>query len=177
MKGKKRKGASLPMVIIAMIVITILVAVMASVITTANTQTVRMTQYLKAKYVATSGTQLALGAYHGKKGQLTTLRQEFEKRANNPQYKGEVVRSEHTFSYQGETYGQANIEMTGDFSMKDNGSTLTNKSTNSSDYMVTITSKARLGDSDDYYIHEVTFNIMSNGIRSEKGGLRKDAKN
>lgn len=172
MRGKKRKGASLSMVIIAMIVITIIVAVMASVITTANAQTLRMSQYLKAKYVATSGTQLALGAFHGEGGSNvpTALRSEFERRSNQPVVKSEPITASHQFAYQGNGYGTAEIEMTGDFLKDDQGKVI---STSPTEYYVTIKSKAQIGDSQDYYVHTVVFNVYTNGIRSEKGGTEQ----
>lgn len=64
MRGKKRKGASLGMVVIAMVIITTLVVVVASVVNINASQTRLVRQYLKAKYRATSATQLALGAYY-----------------------------------------------------------------------------------------------------------------
>lgn len=165
MKGKKRKGASLPMVIIAMIIIVAMLAIMASVIDTANTQTVRMTQYLKAKYVATSGTQLALGAYHGKKGEPPTLLYtEFQQRANSRgRVNYPIVEATPEFKS-----GKAEVTMSGAFSNDSSG----NPSTSSADYEITISSKAQIGNSNDYYVHTVVFNWDTNGIRSEKGGVQ-----
>ena len=63
MKGKKRQGSTLPMVIVTIVILVAMIGILASIVDTGQTQTQRMFSYLKAKYTATSGTQLAWGAY------------------------------------------------------------------------------------------------------------------
>ncbi len=165
MKRQKRKGATLSMVILTMVIITALVAVTASVINTNSVQTIRMARYLKAKYVAVSGSQLVLGAYYGEEGAKTPtpLYEEFKKRAEGKSTSTEKVTATHVFPN-----GTAEIEMTGAFKT-DPVTKIT--STDSSDYDITIVSKAKLEGSDDYYIHTVVINWAIEGIRSERGGL------
>ena len=59
MKGKKRQGSTLPMVIVAIVLLVAMLGIMASIVDTGQMQTQRMYSYLKAKYIATSGSQLA----------------------------------------------------------------------------------------------------------------------
>lgn len=63
MKGKRRQGSTLPMVIVTIVLLVAMIGILASIVDTGQTQTQRMYSYLKAKYTATSGTQLAWGAY------------------------------------------------------------------------------------------------------------------
>ena len=146
------------MVIVMMVIITATVALIAGVLSTANRQTIRRYHYLDAKYVATSGSQLALGAFFEGDGKKSDLYTEFSNRANG-QRTSEEVTATHRFEH-----GTAEITMTGEFSPKDS------KSRN--DYYVTVTSKAKLGDSNDYYVHTVRFNLENPGLKTEKGGIR-----
>lgn len=166
MKRQNRKGATLSMVILTMVIITALVAVTASVINTNSVQTIRMARYLKAKYVAVSGSQLVLGAYYGEEGAKTPtpLYEEFRKRAEGDSKSTEKVTSSHIFPN-----GTAEIEVTGAFETDpETGKTSTDKG----DYNITIISKAKLEGSEDYYVHTVVINWFIEGIRSEKGGLK-----
>ena len=134
-----------------------MIGIVASVVSTSNKQTQRLYSYLNAKYVATSGSQLALGAYfEGEKGH-SSLYTEFQKRAEGHSSATTPVTSKHKFSF-----GTADIVMTGAF---------TDGSRAKEDYYITIISKAKLPNSDDYYVHTVVFNFETSGIRSEKGGL------
>ncbi|MDO4667866.1 MAG: hypothetical protein Q4A90_08525 [Streptococcus sp.] len=157
MKKRKYKGASLPMVIVTVVFLALMIGIVASVVSTSNKQTQRLYSYINAKYVATSGSQLALGAYFEGEGGKSSLYTEFQKRAEGHSSATTPVTSIHKFSF-----GTAEITMTGAF---------TDGSTAKEDYNITIVSRAKLLNSDDYYVHTVVFNFDTNGIRSEKGGL------
>ncbi|TCD46601.1 hypothetical protein D3X11_04245 [Streptococcus sp. X16XC17] len=124
---KKRKGGTLSMVVVMMVIVTATVALMAGVLSTANRQTLRNYHYLDAKYVATSGSQLSLGAFFEGDGKTSDLYTEFSKRANRQKTSEEKATATHQFEH-----GTAKITMTGEFSPKDS------KSKN--DYYVTVTS-------------------------------------
>lgn len=157
MKENKRKGVSLPMVIITMVIVTMVITVIASVIGTSAKQTQRMFDFMQAKYVATSGTQLALGAYNEGDGTKSPLFSQFDSWAKNPNSGEKKVTSRHQFKFGGE----AEITITGNF---DGG-------TSPNDYYITIVSESKIRDSKDYYVHTVVFNQATSGIRSEKGSL------
>ena len=81
MKGKKRQGSTLPMVIVAIVLLVAMLGIMASIVDTGQMQTQRMYSYLKAKYIATSGSQLAWGALG--EGASSPLYAEFSRRAQD----------------------------------------------------------------------------------------------
>ena len=151
MKGKKRQGSTLPMVIVTIVIL------VASIVDTGQTQTQRMFSYLKAKYTATSGTQLALGAYFENED-ASPLKAEFRKRAEGQPNSAGPIRSKHKFK----DGGEAEIEMTGAFVGATSGP---------ENYYITIKSRSKLPNSEDYYEHIVKFNWASSGIRSEEGHL------
>ena len=163
MKDQKHKGATLPMVIIAIVLLTAAVGVIATVLSTSNGQTQRMYNFLTAKYNAVSGSQLALGAYFEGDGKSSDLYSEFSKRAERKTSNTAKVLAAHKFKYG----GQAEIEMSGEFQ---------NGSREREDYYITVTSRSRVANSNDYYVHTVVFNWATSGIRSEKGGLESGAK-
>lgn len=147
------------MVIIIIVVTTIVAGIVAMIIQTNATQTIRMSEYMKAKYVATSGTQLTLGAYF-EKGASSPLYQEFSNRAqSNGKARETPITAEHQFKN-----GTAKITMTGGFEPTG--------SVNPSDYEVKIVSEAPLSNGNGTYVHTVTFNWETSGIRDESGGLR-----
>lgn len=157
MKGKKRQGSTLPMVIVTIVLLVAMIGILASIVDTGQTQTQRMYSYLKAKYAATSGSQLALGAYfEPQNGNPSSLNTEFRNRAEGRSRSTEPITATHTFK----DGGVAEIEMTGKFD--GNGS---------ENYNVTIRSKSKLPGSSDYYEHVVIFNWSTSGIRSEEGHL------
>lgn len=157
MKGKKRQGSTLPMVIVTIVILVAMIGILASIVDTGQTQTQRMYNYLKAKYTATSGTQLALGAYFENE-EVSPLKAEFRKRAEgNPNSAG-PIKSKHKFK----DGSEAEIEMTGAFVGATSGP---------ENYYITIKSRSKLPNSDDYYEHIVKFNWASSGIRSEEGHL------
>lgn len=155
---KKRKGGTLSMVIVMMVIVTATVALIAGVLSTANRQTLRNYYYLDAKYVATSGSQLALGAFFEGDGKTSDLYTEFSKRASRQKNSEEKVTATHQFEH-----GTAEITMTGEFSPQ------TSRSKN--DYYVVLTSKAKVGHSGDYYVHTVRFNLENPALRTEKSGI------
>ncbi|MBP2620306.1 hypothetical protein ACVRXQ_05885 [Streptococcus panodentis] len=157
MKGKKRQGSTLPMVIVTIVLLVAMIGILASIVDTGQVQTQRMYSYLKAKYVATSGSQLALGAYFENEG-TSPLLAEFSRRAQGQSQTTTPVTSTHTFK----DGGTADIEMNGAF---DQGSR------DSENYNITIKSKSKLPGSEDYYEHVVIFNWATRGIRSEQGHL------
>lgn len=153
---KQRKGSTLTMVIIALVVISIISGLVAVTIQAANAQTLRVTEYMNAKYVATSGTQLALGAYYSENGK-NDLYLLFENRAMGKNSDKKPVQSTHVFDN-----GKAEVTMTGAF---EPGSQMTSR------YNITIVSRAQIGSSKDIYQHTVEFNWETNGIRNESGGI------
>lgn len=161
MKGKKRQGSTLPMVIVTIVLLVAMIGILASIVDTGQTQTQRMFSYLKAKYTATSGTQLAWGAYleADPKKNPSQLYQEFKNRANSPTPSNIPVKSTHTFK----DGGVAEIEMNGKLEKGLRGP---------ENYYITIKSRSKLAGSNDYYEHVVIFNFQSRGIRSEEGHLR-----
>ncbi|MBP2624183.1 hypothetical protein [Streptococcus oricebi] len=163
MKDKKHKGATLPMVIIAIVLLTAAIGITASVLNTSYGQTQRMYNFLTAKYNAVSGSQLALGAYFEGNGKSSDLYSEFSKRAERKTSNSNKVLAAHQFKYG----GQAEIEMSGEF---------LDGSTDRDDYYITITSRAKVANSNDYYVHTVVFNWATSGIRSESGGLESGTK-
>ncbi|KXT85007.1 hypothetical protein STRDD11_00609 [Streptococcus sp. DD11] len=157
MKGKKRQGSTLPMVIVTIVLLVAMIGILASIVDTGQVQTQRMYSYLKAKYVATSGSQLALGAYFEPQNkEPSSLNTEFRNRAQGRSRSTAPVTSTHTFK----DGGTAEIEMNGKF----DGS-------GSENYNITIKSRSKLPGSEDYYEHVVIFNWATNGIRSEEGHL------
>ena len=162
MKGKMRQGSTLPMVIVAIVLVVAMIGIMASIVDTGQAQTQRMFNYLKAKYVATSGSQLALGAYFEDED-ASPLKAEFSRRANGQSNSTAAITSNHTFK----DGGQVDIEMNGEF---EGG----NRS--SENYLITIKSRSKLPGSQDYYEHVVVFNWSTSGIRSEQGKLISDQK-
>lgn len=156
MKKRKSKGSTLPMVIIALVVLAMLSGIIAMTIQAANAQTLRVTEFMNAKYVATSGTQLALGAYYENDGN-NNLYKLFENRAMGKDKSTTAVTSNHVFEN-----GTAQITMTGKF---EPGSQM------SSRYNITIETIAKIGLSEDNYKHVVEFNWETNGIRNESGGV------
>lgn len=159
MKGTKRQGSTLPMVIVTIVLLVAMIGILASIVDTGQNQTQRMYNYLKAKYTATSGTQLALGAYfEPQNNQPSKIFTEFSNRAQNKNQSTIPVIASHTFK----DGGKVDIEMNGAFE----------KGTrNSETYNITIKSRSKLSGSDDYYEHVVTFNWATKGIRSEEGHL------
>ena len=84
MKGKKRQGSTLPMVIVTIVILVAMIGILASIVDTGQSQTQRMFSYLKAKYTATSGTQLAWGAYLDPvDGNPSSVYEEFYERAHS----------------------------------------------------------------------------------------------
>ncbi|MCY7041924.1 hypothetical protein MK370_10380 [Streptococcus sanguinis] len=162
MKGKKRQGSTLPMVIVTIVLLVAMIGILASIVDTGQTQTQRMYSYLKAKYVATSGSQLAWGAYLGN-GESSPLYKEFAQRATSPSPSTVPVKSTHTFK----DGGIAEIEMNGELDKGIRGA---------ENYYITIKSKSKLAGSDDYYEHVVVFNFQTRGIRSEEGHLKSAKK-
>lgn len=159
MKTKQRKGATLGMVIIATIFISIILVGIAFVVDTGSVQTLRTYRMLQAKYLATSGSQLAMGAYFGEETPpnatpvTTPLFDEFASRASGTNRTPIEVKSTHQFEG-----GKVEIMMTGDFQ----------GAQTPENYYVTVVSKAPIKDSNDVYVHEVEFNQQTSGIRSER---------
>lgn len=158
MKGKKRQGSTLPMVIVAIVLLVAMLGIMASIVDTGQMQTQRMYSYLKAKYIATSGSQLAWGALG--EGASSPLYAEFSRRAQDKEGRipKDPIISTHTFK----DGGKAEIEMNGAFEGDDRSPR---------NYVITIKSKSTLANSKDYYEHVVIFNWETQGIRSEEGNL------
>ena len=164
MKGKKRQGSTLPMVIVTIVLLVAMIGILASIVDTGQSQTQRMYNYLKAKYTATSGTQLAWGAYLDPvDGNPSSVYAEFDERAHNVDPSTEPIKSTHTFK----DGSVAEIEMNGQ---------LVDGLTGPENYNITIKSKSKLAGSNDYYEHIVTFNYDTKGIRSEEGHLRSAQK-
>ena len=157
MKGKKRQGSTLPMVIVAIVLLVAMLGIMASIVDTGQMQTQRMYSYLKAKYIATSGSQLAWGAL-GEGASSPLLYNEFGARAESRNKSREPIKSTHTFK----DGAKAEIEINGSFERATSGS---------ENYYITIVSKSYLTGSKSYYEHTVVFNWATSGIRTEKGRL------
>ena len=157
MKGKKRQGSTLPMVIVTIVLLVAMLGIMASIVDTGQVQTQRMYSYMKAKYAATSGSQLALGAYFGDEGGKI-LYNEFGARAESRNRSREPIKSTHTFK----DGAKAEIEINGSFEGATSGS---------ENYYITIVSKSYLTGSKSYYEHTVVFKWATSGILSEKGRL------
>lgn len=165
MKGKKRQGSTLPMVIVTIVLLVAMLGIMTTIVDTGQVQTQRMYSYLKAKYIATSGSQLAWGAYLEADPQKnpSPLYQEFKNRANSSAPSRVPVKSTHTFK----DGGVAEIEMNGELDRGMRGP---------ENYYITIKSKSKLAGSNDYYEHVVVFNFQTRGIRSEEGHLKSAQK-
>ncbi|WP_394404945.1 hypothetical protein [Streptococcus sp. 20-1249] len=159
---KSRRGGTLSMVIITLVVVSAMTMLMAQILSVSSTQTTQMYYYMDAKYIATSGSQLAMGAYFEGNGTTSDLYTEFSKRATGKTAMTEPVIAHHQFEH-----GKADIRLTGEFKGSDHSS---------ENYYVTVESKAKMVGSENYYVHRVTFNWSNPGLRSETGGIEPVSK-